>query len=153
MTAGGFKRPFSEYIQRLKGYLRYDMPKILYCETKYKAEVGMRDPGVHECVAHCTPVCVCEQIEKVIAEVGRNKIELRFKTTDEIRCVGRDVRMVSVVPTSTGFVCACVQIVRVLPFGGPHPAEGGVVRASGLVVQVPPGNHAAVQSNGHVQGV
>ena len=61
-AAGGFKRPFSEYIHRLEGFLKYDMPKILYCETKYK-----------------------DQIQDVINRVGRNKIELRFKTTDEIR--------------------------------------------------------------------
>lgn len=40
-AAGGFKRPFTEYIKRLEGYLGYDMPKILYCESKYKDQVGL----------------------------------------------------------------------------------------------------------------
>jgi len=61
-ASGGFRRPFSEYIHRLEGFLAYDMPKVLYCEEKYK-----------------------QQIEETVKKVGKSTTILRFKTTDEIR--------------------------------------------------------------------
>jgi hypothetical protein len=41
---GGFKRPFTEYLQRLERFVAYDMPKILYCDPSHENEVGRTAP-------------------------------------------------------------------------------------------------------------
>ncbi len=38
-AAGGFKRPFTEYIDRFRRFLAYDMPKIIMIEEKHLDEV------------------------------------------------------------------------------------------------------------------
>ena len=46
---GGFKRPFTEYLTRLEGFVAYDMPKILFCDPSHLDGVGARPVPCYRC--------------------------------------------------------------------------------------------------------
>jgi hypothetical protein len=39
LNTGGFKRPFSEYLERFKNFLRYQLPKVVLIEQRHYEEV------------------------------------------------------------------------------------------------------------------